>query len=112
MRAFVVICADADINANLFPAQAVNRDAGILNGLVRNFQQHTLLRVQGLGLFGRNPEKTRVKSCDIGVRDKTAPSGVCFSGSIRVRIKIFVNIPPSGRNLGYRIFTGFQQLPE
>ncbi|KMO83144.1 hypothetical protein MCHUDSM44219_01402 [Mycolicibacterium chubuense] len=89
--------------------QAVRLDAGVLERLLGDLQQQSLLRVHLVGLAGRDLEELRVEGVDVAQeRPPPGGSGERRGGLGRVHRE---GLPPVGRNLADRGTALGEELP-
>ncbi len=90
--------------------ETVGCKIGIFKGLPGQFQQDTLLWINGCCLSGRNTKKLWVKC--IYIMKKSTISGVHFTRSIRICIKPGIHIPTFSRDFFNGIISGTQFFPK
>ncbi len=109
-HAHVVGVADPDEHARVAAAQAVRRDAGILQRGPRGLHHEPLLRIHALGFAPRNAEELRVELVD--VVDEAAPARDHLARGVLARIVEVREAPALGRHLAHRVDAVAQQRPE
>ncbi len=106
----IVVRADAHKDAGLLTGQLVRRDRCVLQGLPTHLQEEALLRIHMIRLGWRNPEKLRVK---VGhLLQEPAPAGVHLTRCAGIRIVECIHIPAGRGDLGDRVASLMEQLPE
>lgn len=98
-------------HAGATAGQAGRRDARILQGLPRGFEQQPLLRIENLGLARRDAEEGGVKELEVLVQE-TRPLNVAAPRALASGIVVALGVPTLGRNVDDRIAAVDQQLPE
>ena len=106
----VVAGAEADEDSGGRAGQLVRSDAGVLERLPGDLQEQALLRIEAVGLAGRDPEEPGIEAVDRPI-DEAALVGVDLARRVRVGVVERRAVPPVGRHDPDRVGAGAQQLP-
>ncbi|VWD35678.1 hypothetical protein BLA50215_05004 [Burkholderia lata] len=105
----VIVGGDADEDAGPAALETVDRNAGMLQRFVTDFEQQALLRVHRGCFARRDAEKRRIELID--VVEKTAEAAIHAPRRFRIGIVVRVDIPALARHFGDRVHPVVQQIP-
>ncbi|CAB3969490.1 hypothetical protein BCO9919_03788 [Burkholderia cenocepacia] len=105
----VIVGGDADEHAGAATLETVDRNAGVFQRFVTDFEQQALLRIHRVRFARRDAEERRIELVD--VVEKTAEAANHAPRRFRIGIVVRVDVPALARHFGDRIHPVVQQVP-